>query len=154
VERLWESIKYEEVYVYAYEAVEAAHQGVERYLMFYNKTRPHQAHDGQTPDQVYDDHLTTQRTVAWSATRQTPLREGPTLSNRPELPLFYGSRDSEKRDKSASNREIPHVLSAVYWDGGGHEEFSSPQLASIKPRYGPYVQYQGERDGSGAQLEL
>jgi len=64
VERLWKSIKYEEVYLHAYETVSAAHQGVERYLTFYNQTRPHQALDGQTPDQVYYDHLTTRRTAA------------------------------------------------------------------------------------------
>ncbi len=64
VERLWKSIKYEEVYLHAYDTVSAAHQGLERYLMFYNQTRPHQALDGQTPDQVYYDNLTTRRTAA------------------------------------------------------------------------------------------
>ena len=64
VERLWKSIKYEEVYLHAYETVGAAQQGLARYLMFYNQTRPHQALDGQTPDQVYSDHLTTRRTAA------------------------------------------------------------------------------------------
>jgi putative transposase len=64
VERLWKSIKYEEVYLHAYDTVEAAHQGLERYLTFYNETRPHQALDGQTPDQVYSDHLTTRQTAA------------------------------------------------------------------------------------------
>jgi putative transposase len=34
---------------------------VARYLTFYNQTRPHQALDGQTPDQVYYDNLTTRR---------------------------------------------------------------------------------------------
>jgi putative transposase len=48
VERLWKSIKYEEVYLHAYDTVSAAHQGLERYLTFYNQTRPHQALDGQT----------------------------------------------------------------------------------------------------------
>ena len=38
VERLWKSIKYEEVYLHAYETVGAAHQGLERYLTFYNQT--------------------------------------------------------------------------------------------------------------------
>ncbi|MGB2725658.1 MAG: integrase core domain-containing protein, partial [Nitrospira sp.] len=52
VERLWKSIKYEEVYLHAYDTVSAAHQGLERDLTFYNQTRPHQALDGQTPDQV------------------------------------------------------------------------------------------------------
>lgn len=64
VERLWRSIKYEEVYLHAYETVGAAHQGLERYLTFYNQTRPHQALDGQTPDQVYYDHLTIRQSVA------------------------------------------------------------------------------------------
>ncbi len=39
-------------------------RGVERYLTFYNQTRPHQALDGQTPDQVYYDNLTTRLTAA------------------------------------------------------------------------------------------
>jgi len=64
VERLWKSIKYEEVYVHAYETVNAAHQGLERDLAFYNQIRPHQALGGQTPDQVYDENLTTRRTAA------------------------------------------------------------------------------------------
>jgi putative transposase len=64
VERLWKSIKYEEVYLHAYETVEAAHQGLDRYLTFYNQTRPHQALDGQTPDQMYSDNLTTRLTAA------------------------------------------------------------------------------------------
>jgi putative transposase len=64
VERLWRSLKYEEVYLHAYETVGAAHQGVERYLTFYNQTRPHQALDGQTPDQVYYENRTTRQTAA------------------------------------------------------------------------------------------
>ena len=64
VERLWKSIKYEEVYLHAYETIGDAHQGVARYLRFYNQTRPHQALDGQTPDQVYCNNLTTRQTAA------------------------------------------------------------------------------------------
>ena len=64
VERLWKSVKYEEVYWHAYETVGAAQQGLARYQMFYNQTRPHQALDGQTPDLVYFDNLTTRRTAA------------------------------------------------------------------------------------------
>ena len=64
VERLWRSIKYEEVYLHAYETVGAAHQGLGRYLMFYNQTRLHQALDGKTPDQVYDENRTTRLTAA------------------------------------------------------------------------------------------
>jgi len=64
VERLWKSIKYEEVYLHAYETVSAAHQGLERYLTFYNQTRPHRALDGHTPEGVYFDNLPTRRTAA------------------------------------------------------------------------------------------
>jgi putative transposase len=64
VERLWRTVKYEEVYVRAYDTVRAAQEGLARYLTFYNQTRPHQALDGRTPDRVYDDHLTTRQTAA------------------------------------------------------------------------------------------
>lgn len=53
VERLWKSVKYEEVYLKAYDSVSAARQGLHAYLAFYNERRPHQAHDGRTPDMVY-----------------------------------------------------------------------------------------------------
>lgn len=53
VERLWRSIKYEEVYLHAYESVSAARQGIGRYLNFYNTRRPHSSLDGRTPDQAY-----------------------------------------------------------------------------------------------------
>ena len=53
VERLWKSVKYEEVYLHAYDSVTQAGQGLERYFRFYNERRPHASLDGRTPDQVY-----------------------------------------------------------------------------------------------------
>jgi putative transposase len=53
VERLWRSIKYEEVYLRAYDSVGEARQSIERYLGFYNGRRPHSSLDGMTPDQAY-----------------------------------------------------------------------------------------------------
>jgi putative transposase len=53
VERLWRSVKYEEVYLNAYASVPEARAGIGRYLAFYNAVRPHSAHGGRTPDQVY-----------------------------------------------------------------------------------------------------
>jgi len=53
VERLWRSVKYEEVYLRAYESVADALQSIGRYLEFYNTKRPHQSLDGATPDQAY-----------------------------------------------------------------------------------------------------
>jgi putative transposase len=53
VERLWRSIKYEEVYLRAYESVAEARNSIGRYLDFYNGRRPHSSLDGTTPDQAY-----------------------------------------------------------------------------------------------------
>lgn len=57
VERLWKSIKYEEVYLRAYETMSAARSEIGRYLGFYNSRRPHSALDGITPDAFYFAHL-------------------------------------------------------------------------------------------------
>lgn len=53
VERLWRSVKYEEVYLHAYESVRAARAGLARYLDFYNTRRPHSSLGRQTPDAAY-----------------------------------------------------------------------------------------------------
>ena len=53
VERLWKSVKYEEVYLHAYDSVSEAKAGIGRYLAFYNGRRPHSALDRNTPDNVY-----------------------------------------------------------------------------------------------------
>ena len=53
VERLWRSIKYEEVYFHAYESVSVAKAGIGRYLDFYNRRRPHTALGKRTPDEAY-----------------------------------------------------------------------------------------------------
>jgi putative transposase len=57
VERLWRSVKYEEVYLHAYDTVSAAKAGLDRYFQFYNSRRPHSSLDRQTPDQFYFDSL-------------------------------------------------------------------------------------------------
>jgi putative transposase len=56
VERLWRSVKYEEVYLHAYESVSAARERIGRYLELYNRRRPHSSLDGMTPDQAYFGH--------------------------------------------------------------------------------------------------
>jgi len=53
VERLWRSVKYEEVYLRAYDSVGEARKSIGRYLDFYNCRRPHSSLDGTTPDQAY-----------------------------------------------------------------------------------------------------
>jgi putative transposase len=71
VERLWRSIKYEEVYLKEYASMGQAVDGLGAYLRFYHTRRPHQALKNQTPSAVY-----------WEAERQ--------VSSRPACPETGG----------------------------------------------------------------
>ncbi len=53
VERLWRSVKYEEVYLKDYQTPADAQAGLGWYFPFYNEERPHRAHDGRTPAEAY-----------------------------------------------------------------------------------------------------
>ncbi len=53
VERFWKTLKYEEVYLRAYETVSEARESIGRYVTFYNQRRPHRALKGRTPDAAY-----------------------------------------------------------------------------------------------------
>ncbi len=53
VERLWRSVKYEDVYLNAYGTIPEAQDGLTQYFRFYNQIRPHRSLDGRTPDEVY-----------------------------------------------------------------------------------------------------
>ena len=64
VERLWRSVKYEEVYLRAYDSVSAARAGLARYFDFYNTRRPHSTLDGATPDEFYFAWLPATRKAA------------------------------------------------------------------------------------------
>jgi putative transposase len=57
VERFWRTIKYEEVYLHAYDTVAEARRSIGRYIAFYNARRPHTALDQRTPDQAYFEPL-------------------------------------------------------------------------------------------------
>jgi putative transposase len=61
VERLWRSLKYEDVYLHGYQTMAEAHAGIARYLCFYNDSRPHQALGYQTPTIFYDTQLAIAR---------------------------------------------------------------------------------------------
>jgi len=60
VERLWRSVKYEHVYLHAYETVTEARAQIASYFDFYNRRRPHTSLDRQTPDEVYFGSLPQQ----------------------------------------------------------------------------------------------
>ena len=53
VERLWRSVKYEDIYLHAYDNVKDLNTALTRYFSFYNGRRPHQSLDQRTPDAVY-----------------------------------------------------------------------------------------------------
>jgi putative transposase len=57
VERIWKSIKYEEVYLHAYASVSEARTSIDLDLEFYNSIRLHSSLKAQTPDQVYFNRL-------------------------------------------------------------------------------------------------
>jgi putative transposase len=57
IERIWRSIKYEEVYLHAYRTVHEARTSLRRYIEFYNAVRPHSRLKGNTPDQAYFHRL-------------------------------------------------------------------------------------------------
>jgi putative transposase len=54
VERLWRSLKYEEIYIWNHETVPALERGVNKYFRFYNTERPHQSLENQFPKLVYE----------------------------------------------------------------------------------------------------
>ena len=64
VERLWRTIRYEEVYLRAYTSVSEARAGIGRYLTFYNTRRPHSSLDGKTPDQACCNQPTPEAAAA------------------------------------------------------------------------------------------
>ena len=57
IERLWRSIKYEEVYLHAYESVGQAWAGIGRYVAFHNSRRPHSSLQARTPDVARFDSM-------------------------------------------------------------------------------------------------
>jgi len=57
IERLWRSVKYEEVYLKAYSSVTDAKKQLSAYFEFYNMIRPHSSLNKATPNEFYDQHL-------------------------------------------------------------------------------------------------
>ncbi len=53
IERLWRSVKYEEIYVNEFQSVEQLRKSLKQYFDFYNHERPHQSFEGQTPAEIY-----------------------------------------------------------------------------------------------------
>jgi putative transposase len=58
VERLWRSLKYEDIYLRSYESMVELHQGIERYFTFYNTERLHQSLEYRTPEEMHQSFVT------------------------------------------------------------------------------------------------
>ncbi len=83
VERLWRSLKYEEVYLNAYDSLQEARLGIGRYLEFFNDKRPHSALGYQTPASFYDGLV---REAAGTCFPQEPTRNSQVFSLPPDPP--------------------------------------------------------------------
>lgn len=64
VERLWKTIKYERVYLYAYNTVTEARSSIKQYINWYNQARPHSKLDRKTPNEAYGVLLPSLRLAA------------------------------------------------------------------------------------------
>ena len=75
IERLWRSLKYEEVYLHAYTSVAEAKAGIGAWLSFYNEQRQHQSLGYRTPRQIYEEGLWICGRSALPAGSASPLPE-------------------------------------------------------------------------------
>ena len=97
VERLWRTVKYEEVYLKAYSNGWEAKAGIDAYFHFYNTQRPHQALGYRTPAEVFNGDLapSDERSIngKWALSRafaDLGKREGLSLSFAPNLSYYRG----------------------------------------------------------------
>ena len=97
VERLWRSVKYEEVYLKAYETVSEVKVGLGNYLRFYNgRSRiPHL--NGKSPDQVYFNHLSTHTGSLTNGGSDPLITDNHCLNNWAPLPGSLESYPSSRR---------------------------------------------------------
>ena len=66
IERLWRSVKYEEVYLNEYTSVQQLRESLAKYFLFYNTKRPHQSFDAATPQEVYEGKWTPEKQATLS----------------------------------------------------------------------------------------
>ena len=88
IERLWRSLKYEEVFIKAYGAVTEARGGIGKWLEFYNDDRPHQALDYRTPREIFEGKAREYVDNASASLRDTSA-----------LPTYSQAHRQEKRSK-------------------------------------------------------
>ncbi len=80
IERLWRSLKYEEVFIKAYSTVSEARKGINAWILFYNDRRPHQALEYRTPREVFEG----KKACGYVDNTPVPLRSTPALTTYPQ----------------------------------------------------------------------
>ena len=110
VERLWRSVKYEEVYLRAYDSVAQARTSIDRYLDFYNGRRPHSSLDRRTPDQAYFTPLPIRMAAQPRQTLHLSTRKN-CSDNRGHLTVDFACPHCTSRYKLVRVRTEPGLLS-------------------------------------------
>jgi len=96
IERLWRSIKYEEIHLKAYADGREARAGISSWMTFYNFRRPHQALDNQMPMAVWQEGIdkieaaakAVDMPLAWTTQTRCPHTHSKSRSSRKRLNLF------------------------------------------------------------------
>jgi len=85
IERLWKSVKYEDVYLKAYDSIPAAREGLTTYFEFYNSRRRHQSLARKTLDNVYCSTLPQKQAAIWTGSLSLINRNLVSKKTRPNL---------------------------------------------------------------------
>jgi putative transposase len=96
IERLWRSLKYQEVFIHAYITVADARAGIGRWVLFYNDDRPHQALGYQTPREIFE-----------AAPVCGHVDNAGALTTCPQTPQQQAERDSIDQHKVAGRSIVP-----------------------------------------------
>jgi putative transposase len=118
VERLWRSLKYENVYLHAYASVTEARAGIGAWLLFYNEERLHQAHGYRTPRQVYEAQCpwTGARSAAPSGSAPLVYQAGSATEEMltfDPMPTGISNKDLEIESITANFRPAPAAMTSI-----------------------------------------
>jgi putative transposase len=118
VERLWRSLKYEDIYLHAYASVPEAKAGIGDWLNFYNEERLHQAHGYRTPRQIYEEQCpwTSGRSTAPNGSAPLVCRAGSTNEEMlpvAPMPTAISNKDLEIEKIEVTLRLAPTPIPSI-----------------------------------------